>query len=380
MTDRSYYAEIDEAQGYIEVERSSVRAGVSSMVGRYPLADSQDGCGPAFRMGRAPVVADTQTSPLIPDADRPAVAAVGGGGVRRRAADQGGQAGRGVDRERLRTAALNARRGRIRQGDCRADLGSHRTLARRRATAGSECPEGRIPGDARARTQESARPDPNRPRTDSTRRRYRGLDRAGARDDGASSRTHGALDRRPARRVENHVWQDCAATGAHTARGPGPQRGGGKSCRPRGQANPIEPRSAQGSLHDRCGSDAVCADLVQLASQRGKIHESWRVRAYQRERHGRDERRVTGVDFRRRFRHRDFTGAAASCVRLVHAGRDAFVGTWPGHRPRARAPAGRASRRTPRRPERRARSRERIRHPPAASDDPINFGDRDARG
>ena len=72
MTDRAYYAEIDEAQGCIVVERSFVRAGVSSRVGRYSLSDF-NWIGPTFRMGGPVVVADTQTSPLIPDADRSAV-------------------------------------------------------------------------------------------------------------------------------------------------------------------------------------------------------------------------------------------------------------------------------------------------------------------
>jgi len=75
LTDRAYYAEIDEAQGYIRVERDSVRGGVSSMVGRYLLGDF-NWVGPTFRMGRPVVVADTRTSPFIRDADRPAVAAV----------------------------------------------------------------------------------------------------------------------------------------------------------------------------------------------------------------------------------------------------------------------------------------------------------------
>ena len=78
LTDRAYYADIDEAQGYILVERNFVRAGVSSKVGRYSLSDF-NWVGPTFRMGGPVVVADTQTSPLIPDADRPAVAAVGVG-------------------------------------------------------------------------------------------------------------------------------------------------------------------------------------------------------------------------------------------------------------------------------------------------------------
>ena len=75
LTDRAYYADINEAQGYILVQRDFVRAGVSSKVGRYSLADF-NWVGPAFRAGGPVVVADTGTSPLIPEADRPAVAAI----------------------------------------------------------------------------------------------------------------------------------------------------------------------------------------------------------------------------------------------------------------------------------------------------------------
>ena len=78
LTDRAYYADIDEAQGYIQVERNFVRAGIPSTVGRFSLSDF-NWVGWTFRMGGPVVVADTQTSPLIPDADRPAVAAVGVG-------------------------------------------------------------------------------------------------------------------------------------------------------------------------------------------------------------------------------------------------------------------------------------------------------------
>ena len=75
LTDRAYYADINEAQGYILVQRDFVRAGVSSKVGRYSLSDF-NWVGPAFRAGGPVVVADTGTSPLIPEADRPAVAAI----------------------------------------------------------------------------------------------------------------------------------------------------------------------------------------------------------------------------------------------------------------------------------------------------------------
>ena len=79
LTDRAYYAEIDEAQGCILVEQNFVRADVPSIVGRYsPGALNWD--GPAFRMGGPVVVADAGTSPLIPDGDRPAADAISVGG------------------------------------------------------------------------------------------------------------------------------------------------------------------------------------------------------------------------------------------------------------------------------------------------------------
>jgi GAF domain-containing protein len=57
------------------VERNFLRAGVSSMVGRYSLCDFER-VGPTLRMGGPVVVADARTSPLLPDPDRAAVAAV----------------------------------------------------------------------------------------------------------------------------------------------------------------------------------------------------------------------------------------------------------------------------------------------------------------
>jgi len=76
LTDRAHYADIDEAQGDILAEQDFVRAGVPNKVGRLSLSDF-NWVGPAFRLGESVVVTDTQTSRLIPDADRPAVAAVG---------------------------------------------------------------------------------------------------------------------------------------------------------------------------------------------------------------------------------------------------------------------------------------------------------------
>jgi signal transduction histidine kinase len=78
LTDRAYYAEMDEAQGCIRVDQHFVRAGVSSTAGANSPSDFH-WVGWTLRLGGPVAVADTHTSPLIRDADRPAVAAVGVG-------------------------------------------------------------------------------------------------------------------------------------------------------------------------------------------------------------------------------------------------------------------------------------------------------------
>jgi signal transduction histidine kinase/ActR/RegA family two-component response regulator len=75
LTDRAYYADIDEAQGDIVIARNFLRAGVPSIVGRYPLCDFP-WLGPTFRRQGSVVVADTGISTLIPDPNRPAVQAL----------------------------------------------------------------------------------------------------------------------------------------------------------------------------------------------------------------------------------------------------------------------------------------------------------------
>ena len=75
LTDRACYVAIDEAQGSIVVERNFVRAGVPSIDGRYPLT-AFNWLDSTLPMGGPVVVADARASRLIPDADRPAVAAV----------------------------------------------------------------------------------------------------------------------------------------------------------------------------------------------------------------------------------------------------------------------------------------------------------------
>ena len=76
LTDRAYYADIDETPGNILVERDVVRAGASSRAGRLTLSDLTL-VGPILRAGGPAVVADTKTSPVIPEGDRPAVALLG---------------------------------------------------------------------------------------------------------------------------------------------------------------------------------------------------------------------------------------------------------------------------------------------------------------
>ncbi|MGE3177171.1 MAG: PAS domain S-box protein [Vicinamibacterales bacterium] len=73
---RAYYVEIDEAAGVARVERDFVRGRAPSLAGEHPIADfawSVD----ILRRGECHIIADTQTSPLVPEQDRPASAALG---------------------------------------------------------------------------------------------------------------------------------------------------------------------------------------------------------------------------------------------------------------------------------------------------------------
>ena len=107
QTDHAYYADVNEAQGYILVEQDFVRAGVPSEVGRLSLSDFK-WVGPTFRVGGPVVVTDAQTSPLIPDADRPAVAAVGMSAFVAAPLIRGRQAGRAHLTKPADEAALTA--------------------------------------------------------------------------------------------------------------------------------------------------------------------------------------------------------------------------------------------------------------------------------
>ena len=304
-------------------------------------------------MGGPVVVADTRTSPLIPDADRPAVAAVGVGAF---------------------VAAPLIRDGRLVAALCVSDL-SPRAWTPEEVELVKETAERTWEAIERARAEEqlreaNARKDeflamlahelrnPLAPIRTGLELIRRGGDtvvcgRASARDDGASSRSHGSLDRRPSGRVENHVRQDCAPTRTNT-RSASLVHSAVEANRAAMAAKRIElsVELPEDAVRHRCRSDTVRSDPVEPAPQRGEIHERRRLGAHLRNDHAADERcRTAGVDFGGRFRNRDFAGVAASCVRSLHARRDALLATWTGHRPRARTSAGGTSRRTSRRPQ-----------------------------
>ncbi len=74
-TDRAYYVEVNEAAGTASVERDFVRNGSPSLAGRHPVS-SFSWSVDILRRGECHVIADTQTSPLVPEADRPGCAAL----------------------------------------------------------------------------------------------------------------------------------------------------------------------------------------------------------------------------------------------------------------------------------------------------------------
>ena len=154
LTDRAYYADIDEAQGsswstetsFAPVSRAwSDDIRWARSIGWVRHLDGRTG-----GRGRRPNLA------LIP------ARSSGGrrcrcGGVRRGALDQGRPAGRGAVRDRPFTAGLDSRGSRTGEGNRGADLGGHRTRPRR-VQFGKPMLERLVPGHAGARTQKPARP------------------------------------------------------------------------------------------------------------------------------------------------------------------------------------------------------------------------------
>ena len=73
--ERAYYVAVDEAAGLARVARDHVRGDAPSLAGEHRIADFAWSVA-ILRRGECHVVADTQTSPLVPDADRPSLAAL----------------------------------------------------------------------------------------------------------------------------------------------------------------------------------------------------------------------------------------------------------------------------------------------------------------
>lgn len=73
--ERAYYVHLDEAAGDACVERDFVRGAAPSLAGQHRIADFAWSVA-ILRRGECHVVDDTQTSPLVPEADRPACQAL----------------------------------------------------------------------------------------------------------------------------------------------------------------------------------------------------------------------------------------------------------------------------------------------------------------
>jgi PAS domain S-box-containing protein len=73
--DRAYYVEVNEGDGTARVRRHYLRGDSPSLAGDHRVADF-GWVIPPMRRGEQLVVADVATCPLVPDADRPAMAAV----------------------------------------------------------------------------------------------------------------------------------------------------------------------------------------------------------------------------------------------------------------------------------------------------------------
>jgi predicted ATPase/signal transduction histidine kinase/ActR/RegA family two-component response regulator len=72
---RAYFVQIDETAGIARVERDALRGGAPSLAGEHRVADYAWSVA-ILRRGERQVIADTQCSDLVPEADRPAMAAL----------------------------------------------------------------------------------------------------------------------------------------------------------------------------------------------------------------------------------------------------------------------------------------------------------------
>ncbi len=73
--DRAYYVEVDEAAGIARVGRDFVHGDAASIAGEHQVADFAWSVA-ILRRGECHIIGDTQTSELVPPADRPACAAL----------------------------------------------------------------------------------------------------------------------------------------------------------------------------------------------------------------------------------------------------------------------------------------------------------------
>ena len=351
LTDRAYYADIDEAQGYILVERNFLRAGISSMVGRYSLSDFT-WVGRTLRMGGPLVVADIHTSPLIPDADRPAVAAMG---------------------VRAFVAAPLMRDGRLVAALFVNDV-SPRDWTPDEVELVKETAERTWEAIERARAEEqlrevSARKDeflamlahelrnPLAPIRTGLELIRRGGDTVVA-----VERVRGIMERQVdhmVRLIDDLMDVSRITSGKIVLqREPTPLASLVHSAvdANRGAMTAKRIELSVDLPQDACVIDVDPTRFVQILSN--LLHNATKFTndagsvSISATDHAADRRwSAAGVDLSGRFRNRHFAGAAASSIRSVHAGRGALLAAWTGHRPRARAPARGTSRRTSRRPE-----------------------------
>ena len=321
------------------------------MVGRYPL-DGFNWLGPALRLGGPVVVADTRSSPLIPDADRPAVAALSVGAF---------------------VAAPLIRDGRLVAALCVSDL-SPRAWTPEEVELVKDTAERTWEAIERARAEEQLR-EANARKDEflamlahelrnplAPIRTGLELIRLGGDTVAVVERVRGMMERQVGHMVRliDDLLDVSRITSGKIAlqREPTPL---GSLVHSAVEANRAAMAAKQIELSvelptDPCVIESDPTRFVQILSN--LLHNaakftnkggSVRISAAITPPTG--DAMTAPVDFGGRFGNRDFAGVAASCVRSVHARRDALLAAWPGHRPRARTSAGGASRRTSRGPQ-----------------------------
>ena len=289
LTDRAYYAEIDEAQGYIRIEQNFVRTGVSSRIGRYSLSDFT-WVGPTFRMGGPVVVADIRTSPLIPVAERPAVAAI----------DVGAFVAAPLIRDGRLVAALfvsdlSPRAWAPEEVELIRETAERTWEAIERARAEGQLREANARKDEFLAMLAHELRNPLAPIRTGLELIRRGGDTVVA-----VERVRGIMERQVGhmvRLIDDLMDVSRITSGrivlqrrTNTSRWFGSQCRGSQSCRHGCQTHRIERRAATGRLRHRCGSDTVRSNTVELAPQRGEVHERRWLCEYHRENHAAGER------------------------------------------------------------------------------------------